>query len=392
MTEVGPAEGVVGADRLDLDGLFAALFSPGGIEDPHRLYRRYPGPEGRYAVAQKLLRDHRFGPADFSAERRPIWRMFGRWLINLDGREHDVTRALAADPFARSMSARYVDVVSGHVERLLDGVEAAAGPVDLLTAVAYPLPVSVICTILGLPDEDRPAIDGWLRTLSLAFARQRQEDMLLAGDAAVEGLTRYLGPILADRRAHPRDDLLSLIARDPTVAFDTVVANAIFVLVAGHDTTLSALCSCVLLLLRHPDQLAAVRADPSLVPGAVEEALRFESPVQIAMRSAREDTEIDGFRFVAGAPIRVLLGAANRDPEVFPDPDRFDVTRQPNPHLSFTAGRHFCLGAPLARLQLVTALSAILRRFPRIELAEEPRWLSAMPLRTLEGLVVSVAR
>jgi cytochrome P450 len=375
---------------MSYDELVPALFSEEGRRDPYPFLRAFHGPGADHKTASAVLHDRRFASARGPSDPRPLWAMFNRWLIALDGSEHARMRSLVAGPFARKLVGGYAQTIEAIVAELLDDLEARDGPDDLVEAVAYPLPVRVICNLLGVPRQDEPRFRGWLADLSMAFERQGEEVALATGDRTVRALTGYFAALLEERRSQPRDDLLTaLAAAQHDIRAETVTANAIFLMMAGHETTMSAIGATVLLLLRHPDQRDLVTRNPALVTDAVEEAIRFESPVQIAVRIPAETVEVAGEVFPAGRALPILIGACNRDPKVFADPDTFDVTRSPNPHLGFVAGEHFCVGAPLARLEAPIAVCALLERFPRLQLAGEPQWRGSLPLRSLAHLPVT---
>jgi cytochrome P450 len=228
--------------------------------------------------------------------------------------------------------------------------------------------------------------------LGQGFARQTEPGFVERADGAVAELLAYYGQLLDERAADPRDDLISALAADVPADADgrlDLLANCVFFVEAGHVTTTSLIAGGTLLLLEHPDQLERLRADPSLIRSAVEEMLRLVTPVTAVVCRARDEVELDGYRFPAGVTRRAVLAAANRDAAAFPEPDRFDITRSPNRHLTFSAGSHFCLGAPLARLHGEIAITTLLRSLTNLRLAGEPVWRSSLPLRVLEHLPVA---
>jgi pimeloyl-[acyl-carrier protein] synthase len=375
--------------ELDLDGLFASLFSQDALQDPCPLFRRYHGPGVKHSFALKVLHDHRFRQRTMEESDHAMWNSFRHWLISLDGVDHTRMRALAARPFARHLMDAYATSIDSVIQSLLDSIEASTDPIDLMPAYAYVVPITVICTLLGVPAQDRLGLDASLRAVSIAFERQQDPECLNAGDRAIDELTAYFEPLVYERRHRPGDDLLSALASADDVPSETVLANAIFLMIAGHETTTAAIGASTMLLLEHPDQMALVRERPGLAASAIEETLRYHTPVQITERTASVEAQVEDFRFEPGDCVPIFLGAVNRDPSVFVEPDRFDITRDPNPHLAFTAGPHFCLGAPLARLDAPMAVAALLERFPSLRLADEPKWRGAFPLRLLGELPVT---
>jgi cytochrome P450 len=265
------------------------------------------------------------------------------------------------------------------------------GRTDLVAGYALPLPATVIAELLGVPAEDHARFHRWSnRLVSVSSGR----DMLRALPAALS-FVRYLRKLVERRRADPEDDLITALIRAEEAGVklseDELLAMAFLLLVAGHETTVNLIASGTLALLEHPAQTARLRRDPSLVKPAVEELLRYTSPVEMATeRYARQDTEIAGRRIPRGGLVLAVLGSANRDERHFEDPDVLDLARDPNRHLAFgRGGVHHCLGAPLARMEGQIALSAFLRRFPGARLAMAPEslhWRRGLFLRGLEKL------
>jgi cytochrome P450 len=307
---------------------------------------------------------------------------------------HTRLRSLVAKAFGR-----------GHVERLRPAVAAeatalltAAGPeFDLLAEVAEPLAVTVIAELLGVPAADRHRLRPWSDAMVRMYEVAPSEATVAAALEACREFADYLSALAGRRRTEPRGDLLShlVAAGDGTdrLTGDELVASAILLLNAGHEASVNGLGGGVVALLRHPAQLARLRADRGLIPSAVEEMIRYDSPLHLFIRTAAADVEVAGVTIEAGSEVGALLGAANRDPAVFADPDAFDVGRDPNPHVGFGAGLHFCLGAPLARIELQAALGALLDHAPALALNAEPvhrptfvlRGYTAVPLTTRAG-------
>jgi cytochrome P450 len=281
---------------------------------------------------------------------------------------------------------------------LLDDILASVAPgepFDLIERLAYPLPVQVICSLLGVPPADESIFTGWSRALSRSIDPSvlRSADDDRAIEEAEVGLHDYLTDLLAARRASPGDDLLSDLlavqAGGDRISPPEVVSLAMLLLVAGHETTVNLIGNATLALLRNPSQLELLLASGELVPGAVEELLRFDSPVQISQRVVTEDMELTGRRVRAGDEVVLMLGAANRDPAVFANAATLDVTRpDAHRHVAFGGGIHHCLGAALARLEGRVAFAALLSRVGRLELAGEPVRRPTFTLRGLESLPV----
>ena len=363
-----------------------------------------------HASADTVLRDRSLGR---------IWRL--RWpeeslpaftllhvnsLLENEPPTHTRLRRLVSAAFTRGR----IEGLRGRIEAIAAGLvgdlrEAGAdgSTVDVLPVFAEPLPVAVICELLGVPESDRHLLRPW----SNAIVKMYEPD---APEGAAHGLTpslrrraeeaatayvAYVRDLLAHRRAHPGEDFLSELvqvrdADGDRLSEDELVATAVLLQMAGHEASVNVVGNGLLALLSHPEQLARVHADPGLVPAAVEELIRYDSPLQMFERTATADTEVAGVTIPQGAKIAALLGAANRDPGVFADPDRLDVGRKPNPHLGFGVGIHFCLGAPLARLELQVALGSLLRDLPGLALAGDAvrrpefviRGLATLPVAT----------
>ena len=313
-------------------------------------------------------------------------------MLLLDPPDHKRLRALVNKAF----TPKAVNGLEPHIRSLLgsllDNIEDPAG-FDLMQAVAQPLPVIVIAEMLGVPPEDRAQFKTWsaqrARLLEPIISPRERE---IAG-AASEAFDAYFRPIIKARRAAPRDDIVSALVRaedEGERLTERETLNMLrLLLVAGNETTTNLIGNGILALLRNPDQLQRLREDRSLIPAAVEELLRFDTPVQADFRRVLADCEVNGFAVRQRDNIVVLLGAANRDPDVFENPERLDVGRSEGPHLSFGRGIHHCLGAPLARLEGRIVLEVLLDRFSSISLlADRPQFRKSIVLRGLQSLPI----
>jgi cytochrome P450 len=300
----------------------------------------------------------------------------GLSFLTKDPPDHTRLRRLVSAAFTprviASLRPRIVEVVDDLFARV-----AGDGRMEVVADLAHPLPVQIISELLGVPPEDHEQFRVWSALLARALDPQLadpDQDRLDAGAAARDEFDRYFAGLIAARRTHPREDLLSLLvhaeAEGDKLTENELLATCVLLLVAGHETTANLIANAVLALLRHPDQLATLRARPDLVDGCVEEALRYDAPVQLTSRVARGPLPIGDIELPVGGMALMLIAAANRDPEVFDDPDRFDITRRPGGHLAFAAGIHFCLGAGLARLESAVALDAFARKLVAPRLAE----------------------
>jgi len=369
-------------DHALVDG----LFSPAGRADPQTVLRSSTQIGCRHASARQILHSRNFLPALVSPSEFELFRMFARWLISLDGERHQRMRRAFGGRFTPRTIDSYREPIESTANALIDAV-AARGRMDLVGDFARPLPLQIICRVLGVPTERVTWVDQRMVTLAQGFAHQREVEFLQAASDAATELQAYFDELLDERRTAPADDLLTELAHhlaaDPETRADTV-ANCVLFVIAGHATTTSLIAAGTLLLLETGETPSRDQ-----IPGAVEEMLRLITPTTIIVTRADEDDEIDGCPIAAGQHRLVFLAAANRDPDVFPDPDRFDITRTPNPHLSFSAGKHHCLGAPLARLHGEIAIGALLARIPNLQLDGEPDWRGSFPLRELERLPVA---
>ena len=376
-TDAGPA-----GDQALVDG----LFSPAGRADPQSVLRGSMQIGCRHASARQILHSRNFLPALVSPSEFELFRIFARWLISLDGERHRVLRRAFAGRFTPRTIDSYREPIQSTANALIDAV-VARGRMDLAGDFARPLPLQIICRVLGVPAERVSWVDRQMVTLAQGFAHQREVEFLQAASDAATELQVFFGELLDARRAEPRDDLLTALARelpdDPETRADAV-ANCVLFVIAGHATTTSLIAAGTLLLLESGETPTSDQ-----IPASVEEMLRMVTPTTIVVTRAAEDDQIDGCPIPAGQHRFVFLAAANRDPDVFPDPDRFDITRSPNAHLSFSAGKHYCLGAPLARLHGEIAIGTLLARVPRLRLDGDPEWRGSFPLRELEHLPVA---
>jgi cytochrome P450 len=313
-------------------------------------------------------------------------------MLNADPPDHTRLRRLVQKAFTPGRVAGLRPRIEAITASLLDAMAATReadpagdGVIDLITEFAFPLPMTVICELLGIPDGDREEFKTWSQVILSSTATF---DEYRAAGGAMYG---YFTRLLADKRAAPADDLLSALitARDSGDSLDEpeLLAMIFLLLVAGHETTVNLIATGTLALLTHPPELSRLRADPSLLPGAVEELLRYANPLNHATdRYAPEPLEVGGVLIPAGEPVLVVTSSANRDPARFPDPDRLDLGRDASGHVAFGHGIHYCVGAPLARLEGEIAFGALLSRFPGLSLAVDPAALRWRPSSLIHGL------
>jgi hypothetical protein len=340
----------------------------------------------RYDDVTAVLRDPRFSTdrswllpfrlMRWSSRRHPDFvRLLDRNLLMLDGEEHRRIRGLVSKAFTPRRVEALRPRIAAIVDELLEAA-AARGSMELMHDFAHPLPVIVIAELLGVPLEDRARFAEWSKGVAEILDPLSGREGLRPAWRGAEGLADYFRGLLAERRRAPKDDLLSAMlgAEEAGAALGEadLLSLCALLLAAGHETTTNLIGNAVLALLRHPGERKRLQDDPALMPLAVEEFLRFDSPVQITDRVVTEDLEFRGHRLRRGQLAVCLLGAANHDPARFPEPDRLDVARGDRGHLAFGLGPHVCLGAPLARLEAELALGGLLRRFPRFAGPTEP--------------------
>jgi cytochrome P450 len=295
---------------------------------------------------------------------------------------------------SKAFTPRFVEGLRPRVQAIMDDLVdsvAGAGEFDLLQ-VAEPLPVTVIAEMLGVPETDRQHLRPWSADICKMYELNPSVDMQRDAVRASNEFSAYLRELARERRREPGDDLISQLAlvvdEGERLTEDELVGTCVLLLNAGHEATVNSTLLGWWSLFRNPDRLKELRADRSLLPNAIEELLRFDTPLQMFERWVLEPFEIRGARIPRGAELGLLFGSANRDPSVFDRPDELDLSREPNPHLSFGAGIHFCLGAPLGRQELQISFATLMDRFPNLELADEPRWKPNYVIRGLEGLRV----
>ncbi|SDC29055.1 cytochrome P450 family protein [Actinokineospora iranica] len=337
------------------------------------------------AVMRELITRHRTSDSPLVQ----FLSVLSEHMLNTDPPDHTRLRKLVTKAFTSRRVERLRPRIEEITTDLLDDL-AAHDEADLLDVFAFPLPMTVICELLGVPDTDRDSFRHWTSRL---VATPMTED----SGAAAAAMTDYLTGLIATKRAAPADDLVTdlihAVEDGDRLTEQELVAMVFVLLVAGHDTTVNLIGNAVLSLLESPNQLTALRADPTLLPSAIEEFLRFEGPVNLAtLRYTAEAVTYSGVEIPAGELVLVSLSSANRDPNRFPNPDQLDVTRAPSAHLAFGHGIHYCVGAPLARLEAEIALGALLTRFPNLAKGGEPattlKWRDSTLMRGLRALPV----
>ena len=393
-------------------------FSPEFRADPYPQYARLreagavlrtpfgPWMVTRYEPVDRVLRSSAFrtprgyrdaddpaGPPRFApAGKLSLHRRL--WLLFQSGDSHARLRKLIMKVF----TPRAVRALAPGIEALVTELLAPAldrGAMEVIKDVAYPLPATVICELLGIPAADRDLNRMWAAAVATTIDPICSDAEVRAAEAAMPEWDAYIRELLAARRRNPGDALLDAMLAveedDTKLSEDEIAANATFLFLAGHETTTNLIGNGLYALLRHPDQLAKLRAEPALVENAIEELLRFDSPVQIASRTALETIEIEGVTLEREMPIMVALGCANHDPRRFERPDELDITRADPKPISFGGGAHYCVGAALARLESKYAFEQLVTRTRSIELAtEQVTWRPSFSLRGLVALPITL--
>jgi cytochrome P450 len=399
-----------------------SLFSQEILQDPYPTYARlhqegpihYVEVAGKWAVwsiishpvCASIAKDTRLSakraqqmllplPLSRQAEFSELARMLSLWLIFMDPPEHTRLRKLLNKGF----SAAAVEALRPQVEVIVDEMLKPlqhGSEVDLMNHFANPMPVRIILEMLGIPHELRDIFVNWSRAIG-AFRGNpnRTVDEARAAQDALVQLTEFFRQTVAERRRKKGNDLISLLIdieeEGEVLTEEELYAQCIALLFAGHETTRNLIGNGVYTLLRNPEQTAELRAKPELIRSAVEELLRYESPVQFTARVLKEDMEICGQLIRKGWTVQCMLGAANRDPKQFKEPDRLDLKRLNNQHLAFGAGLHACIGAQLARLEGQVAILSLVQRFPKMKLTgPRPEWASTFGLRGLKSLSVTI--
>ncbi|MFI1766558.1 cytochrome P450 [Streptomyces sp. NPDC020800] len=383
--------------------------------DPYPIYRRLRETDpihrsdfgywilSRYADVDAVLRapeaSSEFYRNTTWANRRggpesPLVRSVQNWMLMLDGPAHRRIRGVISKVFTRAAVERLRPRISAETVRLLDAV--GEGETDLIQSLALPLPVTVTCELLGLPTDDRDRCRRWTEHISRVIDPSITVEDTADMNAAEVEFREYVSGHIRERRAVPRDDILSLLVHADVdgdrLTDEEIIANIQFLFVAGHETTVNLIGNGLLALLRHPDQLRTLRERPELIPNSVDEMSRYDPPVQIVSRILTGSVELGDVTLPEGAKVMLLFGAAGRDPERYAEPDRLDVTRTGTKTLAFSGGPHYCLGAGLGKMETSIVLAELLRRYSKIELTTEDlvwrpnvsfRGLQEMPLRLM---------
>jgi cytochrome P450 len=392
-------------------------FAPDFLQNPYPTYDRlradpifYHEPSSywyfcAYEDVTTLLRDRRLGrqiehivPREALGlpPKRPDYASFNKLsehsMFDKEPPDHTRLKGLVHKAF----TPRRVESLRQRIESIANGLIDAVierGEMELLEDFATPLPVTVIAELLGVPETDRHKLRPWSQAIVAMYELDHTEEQAQAAVRAAEEFSDYLRTLAKTRLRDPQDDLITALAtveeRGEVLTEDELVSTCVLLLNAGHEATVNVMGNGLLALLRHPDVLAQLHANPSLIPSAVEEMMRYDTPLQLFRRWVLEDLTYKGHTFKQGTEVALLFGAANRDPARFPAPHTFNITRADNAHVTFGLGVHYCLGAPLARMELAIAFSALLRRLPALRLIDEPEFRPAYVIRGLKALHVA---
>jgi pimeloyl-[acyl-carrier protein] synthase len=347
----------------------------------------------RYADVVSILSDQRFSADRVGANPDSADQAIVRSMLVSDPPDHTRLRNLVQKAF----TPRMVDQLRPRIKAIVDSLITQAlehrERIDLIDDIAYPLPVIVIAELLGIPPEDRATFHDWSAILAANLDPLVSNELLDQGIAARQALHTYLRGIIAERRRAPKQDLISALVaveeRGDVLSEPELVVMCSLLLIAGHETTVNLIGNGMLALLHNPDEFQRLKDEPGLLATAVEELLRFDSPVQLTGRIARHDLELGGKQIHQSDWVLPLLGAANHDPRQFLEPDKLELSRTPNPHVAFGRGIHFCLGAPLARVEGQMAIGALAQRCPELRLIGEPVRREQITLRGIKSLPVS---
>ncbi|MBF8186529.1 cytochrome P450 [Nonomuraea sp. K274] len=386
-------------------------WNPDFVAHPYRVYdelRReapvsYFEPTGqwlisRHADVNALLRDRRLGRSYLHVATHeefgrppepeflePFWRVIRAGMLDVEPPVHTRLRRLVSKAFTPRMVESLRPQVRAIAAGLVDAYVDKGGG-DLIAEVAEPLPVTVIAAMLGIPEQDRHLLRPWSADICGMYELNPTPDAQHTAVRAATEFSAYLKSLARDRRANPGDDLISALTRIDELTEEELAGTCVLLLNAGHEATVNVTGNGWWALFRNPGELERLRADRSLLPTAVEELMRWDTPLQMFERWVLEDIEVHGVEIPRGSEVALLFGSANRDPAVFEDPDRLDVGRADNPHISFGAGIHFCLGAPLARIELIESFGALLDRAAKLELRQQPAWKPGYVIRGLRSL------
>ncbi len=388
-------------ERLE-SGVSYDLTSSAFIEDPYRTYEQLRQKDPvhrmrlieawaltRYEDVQDVLADHK----RFTNAERNYDYMQYRTFLDLDPPDHTRLRGLVSKAFTPRAVRELGPRIQELVDELLDAV-AGKSRIDLISDFAFPLPVIVIAEMLGVPAQDRARFREWSDDIALSVNPLLNSEQIERVQQATEELFEYFEGIIEQRRQAPQNDMISaLLAAEEEgdrLTHEELLSTLMLLLVAGNETTRNLIGNGMLALLKNPAQLQRLRQHPELLDPAISELLRYDSPVQMDARNAIDDVEIGGKRIAAGQRILAIVGAANRDPQIFANPDELDIGRDEVSHLSFGRGIHYCLGSPLAILEGRIAFSSLLDRYSSIRLASEPVFKDQIVLRGVEELWVEV--
>ena len=398
------------------DQIAKPILVEGFLNDPYPTYRQFlsTGPMhfvsmGRgiqaafsYSLSSSLLKDPRFSakrtgalllalPEEHRATYAPLVKTLGLWLLFMDPPEHSRLRKLMNKGFSPAVSESLRPRIDALVDKMLAAISDKS-EIEIMSELAHPFPAKVIAELLAIPESMHEDLMRWSEAIAIVLGNPgRTLEQCTAAQDALLALTDFFRTAVAERRSNRGTDLISLLleieADGEVLTEDELYAQCVMLLFGGHETTRNLIGNGIFTLLQHPEELARLRDSPDLIRSGVEELLRYQSPVQFIARLAKEELEIEGAQLSAGEAVLVMLGAANRDPKQFRDPDNFDLGRLNNAHLAFGAGPHFCIGNQIARLEAQAAILKIVQRFPKLRFAQQaPQWAPNYALRGFQSL------
>lgn len=394
--------------------------NPAFLQNPYPMYQRFHTELpifyddisemwffARHTDVDAILRDRRFGrsilhimgreelglPPDNPAYE-PFIKLGQHSMFDKEPPEHTRLRSLVHKAF----TPRRIRDMQAHIQRITDDLldqAEAKGEIDLLEDFAVPLPVTVIAQLLGIPESDRGQLRPWSNAIVKLYELSHTPQQAADAIAASQAFNDYLVSLANQRRSNPQDDLITALVMvedaGDQLTTDELVSTCVLLLNAGHEATVNVVGNGFNALFKHPGQMDSLKSTPALIPPAVEELMRFDTPLQLFRRWVLQDMTYEGIELKQGTEVALLFGAANHDPDIFDKPTTLQFARDPNPHISFGGGVHYCLGAPLARMELQIAFETLLRRFPNMVLIEEPAYHLSYVIRGLQSLNVRLS-
>jgi pimeloyl-[acyl-carrier protein] synthase len=348
--------------------------------------------DNRFSVEPSPEYMEQVGQMQHSSHHADLITGLTKFMLAQDPPQHTRVRKLVNKAFTRAEVSDMSALIQKIIDQLIDGV-ISSGKMDLIADFAFPLPLTIICGVLGFPQSDHEILKHWTEAIIPTIEPVASEEILHDGGTAATEMFNYFREQIQYRRQKPQQDLLSALVQaeegGDTLSLDELLANLLLLVIAGHETTVNLIGNGMLSLIEHPQQMDKLRKNPDLIPSAIEEFLRYQSPLQMTDRYVKDNMEIEGQQLKKGDRVSLILGAANRDPQQFEDPNTFNIERQPNKHLAFGQGIHFCVGAPLARFEGKLAFEQLLSKLANIILdADNVQYKPVVGFRGLSSLPI----